>query len=638
MKKKFIGILFALVFALMLPTMAMAEGNEAKIGDTEYATLSAAVGDASDGDEIDLLQDVIIEKLTINKSVTIDLNGYTMKLKEGSGVSNIWNSGADILFTCSEGKGTICFDNVSDGGNGYIFHLASGSTKFKNINFTAKNISNAYAAVHIGGAVEFNNCDIYIENSTGQRVFGGSAKNKLIFRNCETVELKNVSEGIGIADVIIENSNVHIYNEDSFEGTGTGLFCVFGEIIDSEVIVEGFDLGFSNGYYGGKTLTLTTTEGSETKTVLSVSNSNTADVDLKLKEGATEMATFVVNENATLKVESWILEGDATTKDVVKTTIAYGNGDTVTINDYVKTNEDGNLVIPEGTELNIGVETYTIVSGNVIVEDVELVVPENTVLSDGEGNEIEFPNGGTINPDGTVDVVKNESDGGTPVYSTSDALKDYENGEVSANFANPSAGVLVTLTVTPDDGYEVGEITITDENGKEIEVIDNGDGTYSYRQPESEIEIDVEFNEIEKEEEKEDKPEEKPEEEPKAEIILTIGSPNAIVNGEILTNDVAPIIRNGRTMLPIRFIVEELGGKIEWNNELKKVTITKGDLVIEIFIGSPFALVNGKAVELDSPAFIENGRTYLPVRFVADYLGADVKWIDETKTVIITEK
>ncbi len=268
---------------------------------------------------------------------------------------------------------------------------------------------------------------------------------------------------------------------------------------------------------------------------------------------------------------------------------------------------------------------------DVTIVDGEIHVPANaTVVVDGKTYTAD-EDGIIITPEGIVGENDDSGDSGTPVYSTSDALKDYENGEVKANFANPSAGVLVTLTVTPDEGYEVGEITITDENGKEIEVIDNGDGTYSYRQPESEIEIDVEFVEIE---EKEDKPEE----EPKAEIILTIGNTNAIVNGEIVTNDVAPVIRNGRTMLPIRFIVEELGGKIEWNDELKKVTITKGDLTIEIFIGSPFAIVNGNIVELDSPAFIENDRTYLPLRFVADYLGADVEWIDETKTVTITEK
>lgn len=120
-------------------------------------------------------------------------------------------------------------------------------------------------------------------------------------------------------------------------------------------------------------------------------------------------------------------------------------------------------------------------------------------------------------------------------------------------------------------------------------------------------------------------------------IVLTIGSKKASVFGEEVENDVAPIIRNDRTMLPIRFIAEALGADVEWDNDTRTVTVSADDIEIVITIDSDTAVVNGESVKLDSPAFIENDRTYLPIRFISENLGAKVEWNEETKTVTITK-
>lgn len=120
-------------------------------------------------------------------------------------------------------------------------------------------------------------------------------------------------------------------------------------------------------------------------------------------------------------------------------------------------------------------------------------------------------------------------------------------------------------------------------------------------------------------------------------IILTIGEKEALVFGEKKVNDVAPIIRNDRTMLPARFVAENLGAEVKWDGDSEKVTITKDDITIVVTIDSQTALVNGAAVVLDSPAFIENDRTYTPLRFVAEKLGADVEWNETDKKVVITK-
>ncbi len=118
-------------------------------------------------------------------------------------------------------------------------------------------------------------------------------------------------------------------------------------------------------------------------------------------------------------------------------------------------------------------------------------------------------------------------------------------------------------------------------------------------------------------------------------FALVIEETTASVFGEIMENDVAPIIRNDRTMLPARFVAENLGAAVEWDAEARVVTVKSDEVEIKLTIDSAVATVNGVEETLDSPAFIENDRTYTPVRYIAEKLGATVEWNDEFKMVII---
>ena len=121
----------------------------------------------------------------------------------------------------------------------------------------------------------------------------------------------------------------------------------------------------------------------------------------------------------------------------------------------------------------------------------------------------------------------------------------------------------------------------------------------------------------------------------KTSIVLVIGNNDVVVNGETKTNDVAPVIVNDRTMLPIRFIAEALGAEVEWDEATRTVTVSIEDTKISVVIGEDKAKVNDKETELDSPAFIENSRTFLPVRFIAENLGANIEWDEENQKVTI---
>ena len=120
-------------------------------------------------------------------------------------------------------------------------------------------------------------------------------------------------------------------------------------------------------------------------------------------------------------------------------------------------------------------------------------------------------------------------------------------------------------------------------------------------------------------------------------FALTIGQSAASVFGVVKENDVQPIIRNDRTMLPARFVAENLGAAVLWDAENRVVTIQGEVVEIKLTIDSAVATVNGVEEILDSPAFIENDRTYTPVRFIAEKLGSTVEWDAATQTVIMSK-
>ena len=125
------------------------------------------------------------------------------------------------------------------------------------------------------------------------------------------------------------------------------------------------------------------------------------------------------------------------------------------------------------------------------------------------------------------------------------------------------------------------------------------------------------------------------------EIVLQIGNPYMYVNNAQREIDpgrnTKPVIVNSRTLLPIRAIVENIGGTIEWEDATKKVTIKNDDTIIILWIGSFTTLVNDINVEIDVAPQIINARTMMPLRFITESLGCNVEWFDKTKEVLITK-
>jgi hypothetical protein len=114
---------------------------------------------------------------------------------------------------------------------------------------------------------------------------------------------------------------------------------------------------------------------------------------------------------------------------------------------------------------------------------------------------------------------------------------------------------------------------------------------------------------------------------------------NVTVNGELMAFDQPPVIdENNRTLVPLRFISEALGADVSWNGTLSMVTITSNDKEIVLIIGQKKAVVNGENIQFDTAAQLKNGRTLVPVRFISETLDADVNWESGSRTVVIKKE
>ena len=118
-------------------------------------------------------------------------------------------------------------------------------------------------------------------------------------------------------------------------------------------------------------------------------------------------------------------------------------------------------------------------------------------------------------------------------------------------------------------------------------------------------------------------------------IILQINNTSVLINSQITSIDAAPTIRNSRTFVPVRFISEAFGANVEWDPVFQMVTITLGTNLIKLQVGKNYAILNGKQIALDASTFIFNSRTFVPLRFISEALGAEVAWEGSTKTVTI---
>lgn len=107
------------------------------------------------------------------------------------------------------------------------------------------------------------------------------------------------------------------------------------------------------------------------------------------------------------------------------------------------------------------------------------------------------------------------------------------------------------------------------------------------------------------------------------------------VKGKLLQFDVEPFIQNGRTLVPLRDIFEALGASVSWEGKLRKVTASRQGTTIILTIDSKAAYKNGKLITIDQAPIIKDGRTMVPLRFIGEAFDLKVDWDGATRTVKI---
>jgi hypothetical protein len=226
-----------------------------------------------------------------------------------------------------------------------------------------------------------------------------------------------------------------------------------------------------------------------------------------------------------------------------------------------------------------------------------------------------------INPKNTQIIYAGTDDG---IFKLQPASFIITTSAGTGGYISPSGTTTVnygdskTFTITPSSGYKISNVKVDGVSKSSI-------SSYTFTNITSNHTIEAIFKEEKKE----------------TVIILQISNSTFTVNGISNTLDSPPVIKNSRTLLPIRAIIEALGGTVSWDANARKVTVTLGSTTIELWIGKSTAKVNSVDTPIDStnskvvPEII-NSRTMLPLRFVTENLGCDVQWDGATKTITIT--
>lgn len=102
--------------------------------------------------------------------------------------------------------------------------------------------------------------------------------------------------------------------------------------------------------------------------------------------------------------------------------------------------------------------------------------------------------------------------------------------------------------------------------------------------------------------------------------------------------DQAPFIEDSRTLVPIRFIAEAMGGKVDWDEANRIVVLNFENKEIKIPVGENKIFINGTEKAIDTSAKIKSGRTFVPIRFIAENLDMEVVYNDSMRKVFIISK
>lgn len=291
------------------------------------------------------------------------------------------------------------------------------------------------------------------------------------------------------------------------------------------------------------------------------------------------------SNNITVSVLNYEIKG--VVENIDNDTVLSINGQEIPI--------DGDGDFSEAVQLNEGVNKFTLLAedkaGNdsriVITINVSTVIPKLTIVSPMNWQEVREDN---IVVSGKVDILNST----VTVNKQSVSLNNDGSFSYNLSLANEEKGSIpVKIVATAkESGLSTTKTIVIIYNPKPKEIV----------------------------------------------VKLQIGVNTASVSEEDISLDTPPFIdpTTNRTLVPLRFISEAFGADVQWDDLTRSVIVKLNDKEIKLQIGNTQASVNGEIVSLDQPPVIKNDRTMVPIRFISESLGADVQWNGDTKTITIT--
>lgn len=122
---------------------------------------------------------------------------------------------------------------------------------------------------------------------------------------------------------------------------------------------------------------------------------------------------------------------------------------------------------------------------------------------------------------------------------------------------------------------------------------------------------------------------------PPAKMVMTIGQKAYTVNGQKKSLDAAPVVKDGTTYVPIRYVMDNFGGTAAWKVDGKRISVLRGSTMLDLQVGNKDYILNGQRQTSEVTPLIVNNRTLVPIRMVSERLGISVKWEQKTKSITL---
>ncbi|WP_314589681.1 phosphodiester glycosidase family protein [Paenibacillus terrigena] len=118
-------------------------------------------------------------------------------------------------------------------------------------------------------------------------------------------------------------------------------------------------------------------------------------------------------------------------------------------------------------------------------------------------------------------------------------------------------------------------------------------------------------------------------------VVLKVSNTTAVVNGKNKKIEVAPLVKDNVTYVPVKVILDEFGGSARWESSIKKVMVLRADRMMELWVGQKDYIANGKRNTSEVSPIIYKNRTYVPLRLVSEQIGLKVEWDGKNKSITL---